>query len=83
MPGVACWTMRRMTWPRTRTEKPRLIYGARPIPWRVPQSCVRKATNGENYLGGTSATTNTVTALKLNFSGYIPIQEVSESLNRF
>lgn len=49
----------------------------------VLQSCVRKATNGEKYLGGTSATTNTVTALKLNFSGYIPIQEVSESLNRF
>ncbi|HMV58245.1 MAG TPA: hypothetical protein PKD38_13645 [Nitrospira sp.] len=49
----------------------------------VLQSCVRKATKGENYLGGTSATTNTVTALKLNFSGYIPIQEVSESLNRF
>ena len=49
----------------------------------VLQSCVHKATKGENYLGGTSATTNTVTALKLNFSGYIPIQEVSESLNRF
>lgn len=49
----------------------------------VLQSCVRKVTNGENYLGGTSATTNTVTALKLNFSGYISIQEVSESLNHF
>ena len=49
----------------------------------VLQACTRKATNGEKYLGGSSATENTVTALKLNFSGAISITEVSTALNRY
>ena len=55
-------TTRRTTWPRTRIRKAALdVWGATDSV-AVLQSCVRKATNGENYLGGTSATTNTVTA---------------------
>ena len=49
----------------------------------VLQACTRKATHGEQYIGGTSATENTVTALKLNFSGAISITEVSTALNRY
>lgn len=49
----------------------------------ILQAMVRKATNGEKYLGGTSATTNTVTAWKLNYAGNISITEVSTSLNRY
>ncbi len=45
--------------------------------------CTRPATNGEKYLGGTNATENTITAWKLNFSGNIPISEISNALNRF
>lgn len=49
----------------------------------VLQACTRKASHGEQYIGGTSATENTVTALKLNFSGAISITEVSTALNRY
>jgi hypothetical protein len=47
----------------------------------VLQACVRKASNAEKYLGGTSATENTVTAWKLNWFGTISIDDVSYSLN--
>ena len=49
----------------------------------VLQACVRKATNGEKYFGGTSATENTVTAWKLNWTGYIAIDDVSNALNAY
>lgn len=49
----------------------------------VLKSCVRKATNGEKYLGGTSATENTVTAWKLNVPGNIGMTEISTALNRY
>ena len=49
----------------------------------VLQACVRKATNGEKYLGGTSATENTVTAWKLNVPGTLSIDDVSNSLNAY
>ena len=49
----------------------------------VLQACVRKATNGEKYMGGTSATENTVTAWKLNLAGTISIDDVSNSLNAY
>lgn len=49
----------------------------------VLQACVRKATNGEKYLGGTSATENTVTAWKLNVPGNIGMNEISTALNRY
>ena len=49
----------------------------------VLQACVRKATNGEAYLGGTSATENTVTALKLNVPGNLSIDDISNSLNAY
>ena len=49
----------------------------------VLQACTRKATNAENYLGGNSATENTVTALKLTVPGQISISDVSSALNRF
>lgn len=48
----------------------------------VLQSCTRKATVAENALGGASATTNTVTALKLNWEGALSIDDVSYALNR-
>jgi hypothetical protein len=47
----------------------------------VLQACTRKATRAESYLGGTSATTNTVTALKLNWTGSLTVNDVSMSLN--
>lgn len=47
------------------------------------QGCTRKATRGEVYLGGNSATTNTVSALKLNVPGQIQVNTISEALNRF
>ena len=47
----------------------------------VLQSCVRKATNAEVYLGGNSATTSTVAALKLNYTGNIGLTEMSQALN--
>ena len=49
----------------------------------VLQSCLRKATNGEVYIGGTSATTNTVTGLNLKFAGNITIDDVSMALNNY
>jgi hypothetical protein len=49
----------------------------------VLQACVRKATNGEKYLGGTAATENTVTAWKLNVAGALEINDVSDALNRY
>lgn len=49
----------------------------------VLEACTRLATHGEDYLGHTTVTTNTVSAEKLNFSGIISIYEVSASLNRF
>lgn len=49
----------------------------------VLQACTRKATNAEKILGGTDATTNTVTAWKLNVTGSVAINEVSSALNRF
>jgi len=49
----------------------------------ILQACTRKATNGEKYLGGTSATENTVTALKLTAPGIIPLNEISKALNKF
>lgn len=49
----------------------------------VLQACVRKATNAEKYLGGNSATENTVTALKLNWFGTFGYNEISDILNRY
>ena len=49
----------------------------------VLQACTRKATNAEKYLGGNSATENTVTALKLNWTGTISYSEIGEILNRY
>ena len=37
----------------------------------------------EKYLGGTSATENTVTAWKLNVPGNIGMTEISTALNRY
>lgn len=47
----------------------------------VLQSCTRKATVGEAALGGTSATTNTVTAVKLNWEGTLFYGDISAALN--
>jgi len=49
----------------------------------VLQACTRKATRGEVYLGGADATTNTVTAKKLNYIGNISLDDVSNALNRY
>jgi hypothetical protein len=49
----------------------------------VLQACTRKATNAENYLGGNSATENTVTALKLKWTGVLSHSEISDVLNRY
>lgn len=49
----------------------------------VLQACTRKATNAENYLGGNSATENTVTALKLKWTGTLSHSEISDVLNRY
>jgi hypothetical protein len=49
----------------------------------VLTACTRFATNGELYLGSSDATTNTVTAKKLNVPGLINLNDVSQSLNRF
>ena len=46
-------------------------------------ACTRHATNGEKYLGGTTATENTIAAWKLNFPGNIGIGDISNALNRF
>lgn len=47
----------------------------------VLNACVRKATRAENILGGNSATTNTVTALKLNWVGVLDTYTLSVALN--
>ncbi len=47
----------------------------------VLNACTRKATNGEAYLGGSNATSQTVTAMKLNYTGVIGLTEMSQSLN--
>lgn len=47
------------------------------------QGCTRKATRAEVYLGGSVATTNTVSALKLDHPGLVSINDVSDALNRF
>jgi hypothetical protein len=49
----------------------------------VLQACTRKATNGEKYLGYSTVTENTVTALKLTVPGTISVDNVSQALNRF
>ncbi len=49
----------------------------------VLQAFVRKATQAEKYLGGTDATTNTVTAKKLNFTGSVSLDDVSNALNAY
>jgi hypothetical protein len=49
----------------------------------VLQACVRKATHAEAYLGGTSATENTVTALKLTVPGNLSLNDVSNALNAY
>jgi len=47
----------------------------------VLAKCLRKATNGEAIMGGTSATTDTVTASKLNYIGQISDYDVSKAFN--
>lgn len=47
----------------------------------VLQALRRKATRAEVYLGGNEATTNTVTALKLNFEGSVSAEDVGRALN--
>lgn len=49
----------------------------------VLNGVTRKATNAEHALGGVDATTNTVTAWKLNYSGSVSLTEVSTALNRY
>ncbi len=49
----------------------------------VLQACTRKATRGENYFGSASATTNTVTAVKLNLPGNLTLNDVSYALNKY
>lgn len=48
----------------------------------LTQSFTRKATVAEAVFGGTSATTNTVSALKLNWEGTLSTDDVSYALNR-
>lgn len=48
----------------------------------VLQACTRKATRAETYFGGTPATTNTVTALKLTLPGLLATIDVAMALNR-
>jgi hypothetical protein len=51
----------------------------------VLQACRRKATRAEVYITpnivGNQATTNTVMALKLNWSGQVSLNELSDALN--
>lgn len=47
----------------------------------VLTKCLRKATNGENILGGTKATSDTVTAIKLDFIGHISVEDISKAFN--
>lgn len=48
----------------------------------LTQAFTRKATVSETVFGGTSATTNTVAALKLNWEGALSTDDVSYALNR-
>lgn len=48
----------------------------------VLQACTRKATVAEKALGGNSASTGGVSALKLNFEGALSTDDVSYALNR-
>ena len=57
------------------------IWGSAPSVTML-QGCTRKATRAEAYLGGSAATTNTVTALKLNAPGQVSVNEISDALNR-
>jgi len=47
----------------------------------ILQDMRRKATRGEAYLGGNNATTNTVSALKLNYIGSLSIDDIATALN--
>ena len=47
----------------------------------VLQACRRAATVAENALGGNTATTNTVSALKLNFARTVSLDDTSNALN--
>lgn len=47
----------------------------------VLQACRRAATNAENALGGNTVTTNTVSALKLTFTGAVSLDDTSAALN--
>ncbi len=47
----------------------------------VLQACRRAAKVAENALGGNTATTNTVSALKLNFAGTVSLDDTSNALN--
>lgn len=58
------------------------IWGASPSVAML-QGCTRKATRAEVYLGGSVATTNAVSALKLSAPGLVGINDVSDALNRF
>jgi hypothetical protein len=49
----------------------------------VLQACVRKATYGELYFGGNSATTNTVTGMRLNFYGQITVDDIGSALRDY
>ena len=47
----------------------------------VLQACRRPATIAENAIGGNTATTNTVSALKLTFTGSVSLDDTSAALN--
>jgi len=47
----------------------------------ILQKLRRKATKGEMYFGGTVVTTNTVSALKLNFPGLISKDDMAYAFN--
>ena len=47
----------------------------------ILKDCLRKATVAEVALGGNSATTNTVSALKLNWEGTLGVMDVAVALN--
>jgi hypothetical protein len=49
----------------------------------VLQNCTRKATQAEVYEGGTVVTQNTVSATKLNWSGMLSTDEISDVLNNY
>lgn len=49
----------------------------------VLQRCLRKASNGEVILGGTSINEGAVTALKLNTHGMLTLSDISTALDRY